>query len=242
MEISEGTEIIDLGLYFKKEKILALSDFHLGYEAELRKKGIFIPSYQFADTRKRLEKIFEVLKQKNKKIKTIVITGDLRHEFGAVSRQEYFDVKEILDFMKKNSKKVVLLKGNHETMHNYIKKLVPVKNYFLVKKIAFLHGDKIPTDEKVLSRKIFVIGHEHPAIKLADAVSSEKVKCFMKGKWKNRLLLVLPSFNLITEGTNVLSEKLLSPFLKNINDFEVFVVPEQNKALNFGRIRNLRQI
>jgi len=242
MKIAEGIEIVDLGLYFVKEKILAVSDFHLGYEAELRKKGVFLPAHQFSDTRKRLEKIFEKLKSENKIIRTIIITGDLRHEFGAVSRQEYFDVKELLELMKENSKKVILLKGNHETMHNYVKKFVFVKNYFLTPNIAFLHGDKIPDSQKVLDRKVFVIGHEHPAIKVTDNVASEKVKCFLKGKWKNKLLLVLPSFNLITEGTNVLAGKLLSPFLKNIKDFEIFAVAEQNSVLYFGKIKGLRLI
>ncbi len=240
MEITNEIEIVDLGLYFKKEKILAVSDFHLGYEAELQKKGVFIPSHQFADTRKRLENIFSSLKTHSSKLKTIIICGDLRHEFGAVSRQEYFDVKEILEFMKQNAEKVVLLKGNHETMHNYIKKLVSVRNYFLTNEIAFLHGDKIPAEKKILQRTIFIIGHEHPAIKITDNVASEKVKCFLKGKWKGKLLLVLPSFNLITEGTDILSEKLLSPFLKqNLKNLEAFAVPEQNKVLFFGRVRNL---
>ena len=239
MKISEGIEIVDLGLYFRKEKILAVSDFHLGYEAELRKKGVFIPAHQFADTRKRLEDMFAKLKTHNYKLKTIVITGDLRHEFGGVSRQEFLDVKEIIGFMKQHAEKVILLKGNHETMHKYIKKFVGVKNYFATKNILFLHGDKIPENKKFLGRNIIIIGHEHPAIRLSDAVASEKVKCFLKGSWKGKTLVVLPSFNLITEGTDVLSEKLLSPFLKNVKDFEVFAVPEQNKIMYFGKINGL---
>lgn len=239
MEIHKGLEAIDLALYIKDEKILAVSDFHLGYEAELRKKGIFIPTHQFADTRKRLKNIFKKLEAEGKKLKTIIITGDLRHEFGAVSLQEYLDVKEILAFMKLHAEKVILLKGNHETMSNYIKKFVSVRNYFLTKGIAFLHGDKIPNKKEILQKKIFIIGHEHPAIKLSDSVVSEKTKCFLKGKWRSKLLIVLPSFNLITEGTDILSEKLLSPFLRqNLKNFEIFAVAGE-EILYFGKAKNL---
>lgn len=239
-EIIDGVEIVDLGLYIKKEKILVVSDFHLGYEEALNKQGIFIPRHQFTDTKKRLENIFSRLKTANYKLKTIIIAGDLRHEFGEVSRQELRDVKEIIDLMKKRSEKVILLKGNHETMHKYIKKIIKVKKYFITGNMTFLHGDEIPKNKNNLQKKIFIIGHAHPAIKLTDSVVSEKVKCFLKGKWGNKILIVLPSFNLLTEGTDVLSERLLSPFLQqNIKNFEVFTIPEQNKILYFGKVENL---
>ena len=58
----------------------------------------------------------------------------------------------------------------------------------------------------------------------------------------------MPSFNLLTHGTNVLKENLLSPFLDNIENFEVFVLePEEDlnnlsKTLYFGKINDIRKL
>ena len=48
----------------------------------------------------------------------------------------------------------------------------------------------------------------------------------------------MPSFNLMTEGTDILNETILSPYLKqNLNNFKVYIVGD--KVYNFGRIKDL---
>ena len=88
-----------------------------------------------------------------------------------------------------------------------------------------------------------MIGHEHPAIGLRSNLRIEHYKCFLKGKFSKQDLIVMPSFNLVTEGGNILKEKLLSPYLKNIGTFEVYVVGEKDKnnknVFYFGKIGNL---
>jgi len=239
MEISEGIEIADLGIYIKKESTVVFSDFHLGYEEALSKQGIFVPRYQFNDTQKRLEHLFSKIGDVN----TIVITGDLKHEFGTISQQEWRDVFGIIDLLRKHCKKLVVLRGNHDTvLQSMLKqKNIDVKTEFCVGDFTIVHGDEIPTDADALKRKIFVIGHAHPAIKLTDSFTSEKVKCFLKGKWGFKTLIVLPSFNLVTEGTDVLTEKVLSPFLqKDLGNFEVWAVAGSEKVFYFGKISTLQ--
>jgi metallophosphoesterase superfamily enzyme len=102
--------------------------------------------------------------------------------------------------------------------------------------------------------KTIIIGHEHPAVSIHEGVRTELFKCFLKGKFKGRILIVQPSFNLVTEGTDVLKEELLSPFLQQeLSDFECFIVAEDSKAsinrnlkieplsntLYFGKIQDL---
>ena len=83
-----------------------------------------------------------------------------------------------------------------------------------------------------------IIGHEHPAIGLRDKGRVEKYKCFFKGKYKDKILIVIPSFNMLTEGTDILKEKLLSPFLQQkLDDFEIFIVGKE--VLYFGKVKNL---
>jgi len=242
MEVIEGAEIVDLGLHLTEQKILVVSDFHLGYEEALSNRGIMIPRHQLKDTKERLQAIFDKLQTKKKKLKTIVVSGDLKHEFGSINRQEWLDIFEILDLMSKNCEEIVLLKGNHDPVLQPIanKKNLKVQNHLCVGDFAILHGDQIPVDPDVLEKSVFVMGHEHPAIKLTDEFVSEKVKCFLKGKWHNKTIIVIPSFNLVTEGTDVASETLLSPFLQgSLSDFEVWAIPEIDKPLYFGRLRNL---
>jgi len=63
----------------------------------------------------------------------------------------------------------------------------------------------------------------------------------LKGKWQGKTLVVMPSFNLVTEGTDVLKEELLSPFLaQDLSKFEVFVISD--KVYYFGRLENLRHL
>jgi len=94
MEIHTGIEIIDLALYLPSHQTIIFSDFHIGYEETLTQRGILIPRFQFKDTIKRLEKIFSKIKQ----VKTVVINGDLKHEFGKISDQEWREVLKLLDY------------------------------------------------------------------------------------------------------------------------------------------------
>ena len=238
MEISKGVEIMDLCLYFKKEKALVMSDFHMGYEEALNKEGILVPRLQYAETMKRLEKLLTGFE-----IKTIVINGDLKHEFGTISETEWRHTLKLLDFLSEHCKKIILIKGNHDTILGPIakKRGLDIKKNYVIGKTMVLHGDKIPHGEKFASMKRLVIGHEHPAVSLHKDGRLETYKCFLKGKWKNKEIIVMPSFNLVTEGTNVLREKVLSPFLKkNLDDFKVFIVSEG--VYGFGTVKDIKNL
>jgi putative SbcD/Mre11-related phosphoesterase len=236
MRINNNIEIIDLSLYLIKEKTLIISDLHIGLEESLNKKGILIPRFQFGDFLNKLKLIFEKVK-----VDKIIFNGDLKHEFGEISRQEWNNILKLFDFL--NDKEIIIVKGNHDPI---LKPIVDKKNLKLVESynlndITMLHGDKILNN----LNKILIIGHEHPAISLKKGIRNEKYSCFLKGKYKNHILIVMPSFNLMTYGTNVLKEKLLSPYLNNINNFEVFIVEENenlSKTLYFGKIKDLKKL
>ena len=119
-----------------------------------------------------------------------------------------------------------------------------------------LHGDKIPTKkdkemfEAYSKANTIVMGNEHPAVSLKESKTSvrkEKCKCFLYGKFidktikanKVKDLIVIPSFNLVTEGTDMLADRVLSPFLKqDLSDFKVWVVAD--KVYYFGEIGGLK--
>src|SRR3989338_4277464 len=109
MKILSSIEAIDLALY--ADRHLILSDFHIGYEEALNKQGILMPRFQFKEIIERLEAIFKKLK--GRRIEKIVILGDLKHEFGAISEKEWRHTLRLLDYLGQHCKEIILIKGNH---------------------------------------------------------------------------------------------------------------------------------
>lgn len=235
MEISRNIKIIDLGL--KIGKTLVIADLHIGFEEALNKQGILVPRFQFRDVYERIEKIL-----KKARPDIVVVNGDIKHEFGKISEQEWRETLKVLDLLLQNCRKVILVKGNHDTILGPIakKRDVGVVDKYEVDngKILIVHGDKgIKLPRKT---KVIIIGHEHPAVSIREGPRAEVFKCFLKGEYKGRELIVMPSFNLVTEGTDILKEQLLSPFLKQkLDDFEVYVAGD--KVYDFGRIKDMKQ-
>ena len=264
MNILPNVQIVDLAVYF--DSALVISDVHIGYEEALNKHGILVPRLQFEEMVKRIERIFNSLK--DKKIKRIIVNGDLKHEFGTISEQEWRNTLKFIDLLGKHCKEIILIKGNHDTILGPIakKRNVEVADYViegplfkksndgksLIKKsikkivkstknkILITHGDKIPNEEVLKDIATIIIGHEHPAVSINDGPRIESYKCFLKGKYKGRNLIVQPSFNSIIEGTNILRDRILSPFLhQNLGNFEVYAV--EDKIYGFGKVKGLRK-
>jgi|SRR3989344_4838552 len=238
MEICKGVKALDLAL--KVDSCLIISDVHIGYEESLNRQGILLPRFQFPEIIKRLEKIFSL---SGKKFSKIIINGDLKHDFGTISEQEWRNILKLIDFLRRHCEEVIIIKGNHDSSIKPIadKRGVRIADKEVIQtkhgKILVTHGDKIPPDAKDYSA--IIIGHEHPAISLRKGQRAETYKCYLAGKYKKSILIVQPSINLINEGTDIMKEKLLSPFLKqNLCEFSVFVV--EDRIYDFGKLKNLK--
>ena len=246
IEVLPNIAIVDLALHF--DSTLVIADVHIGYEEALNRQGILIPRAQFGEMVKRMEKIFGSLN--GKKIKRIVVNGDLKHEFGIISEQEWRNTLKFIDLLSRHCNEVILIKGNHDTILGPIaeKRNVKILDHLMIKsiskksgKILILHGDKIPGKQLLKEASVVIIGHEHPAVSLKEGPRVEQYKCFLKGKHKGKNLIVQPSFNSIAEGTDILKDKILSPFLKqNLNNFSVYIV--EDKVYKFGKVRDLRRL
>ncbi|MDI6730821.1 MAG: metallophosphoesterase [Candidatus Altarchaeum sp.] len=234
-----GTRIIDLALQIDENLIIA--DLHLGYENALINEGILIPKFQYRKITNRLEKIFHAANSYCH-VKRIVINGDLKHEFGRSSRQEYEETHRFINFLKNYADEIVLIRGNHDNFVMTITENSNVKfcENFTIKNFFILHGDKIPENfDNLAKNKVVVIAHEHPCVGLRTSERTEKMKCFLNGNFEGKNLIVIPAFNFITEGTDVLQGNLLSPFLKNnIENFGVIGV-ENFEIFYFGNVRDL---
>ncbi|MGA2675359.1 MAG: metallophosphoesterase [Methanobacterium sp.] len=231
----KGSLIIDLAL--KINDYLIISDLHLGYEQSLNAEGIMVPKFQYPHIVNRLNEI--KLKSSCNKI---IVNGDLKHEFGQISRQEWNETLKFLDYLKINFEEIILIKGNHDNFTKFIADkmdLLVYENYSIDNSLI-THGDKIPTKLNDFDVENIVIGHEHPCIGLRSGERIEKIKCYLKGIYKDWNLIVMPSFNFVTEGSDILQEKPLSPFLKKINmeELEVYGI-EDFEVFSFGKVKNI---
>lgn len=225
-------KFVDLGILIGKT--LVISDLHIGYEEALNKQGILVPRFQFPKLERALMKLLD-----KEKPSTVVINGDLKHEFGAISEQEWRETLKVIDMITKKAK-LILIKGNHDTILSKIagKRNVEIKEYHMENGFYICHGDKIPENFDFVKARNVIIGHEHPAITLREGVKQETYKCFLKFRFKGKNIYVLPSFNFTAEGTDITKEKLLSPFLAGAKEAEV-TVSQNGKLYSFGKVKLL---
>lgn len=230
--------LLEIGGGKKKEKILVISDLHIGWEEYLNEQGILVPRTQFKEIMNELKGVFSKMKQVDK----IIILGDLKHEFGKISSQEWRETKRILDFLKKKSKKIILVKGNHDNILEPIAKRreIMIRDYCIEDGICFLHGHKLFVECLDKKIKMMVLGHRHPAVVLHDKYKKEKYKCFLVGNWKAKKIVVLPSFFPFVEGSDVVNmdNKMFIPE-GNLKGFEVWIVGEKNKVYRFGKLKSV---
>lgn len=237
IQLLEGIHAVDLALFLPKEKTLIIADTHIGYEEALNKQGVLIPRTQNQLTVKRLDKI---IKEVNPE--TIIINGDIKHEFGTISETEWRNTIKLIDHLARKSKKLILIKGNHDKILGPIaeKRNIEVHTHLKIGNVLITHGHKEPTSKQLENVKTIIIGHEHPAISLTDYPRVEKYKCFLIGSYKRKKLIVAPSFLPIVEGTDIMRERTLSPLITNINNMEVFIVGD--KVMRFGVLKDLKKM
>lgn len=234
-------EFVGKSLWFPVEKTLVIADLHIGHEEAMNKAGIFFPRIQFKEIVSDLEKIFK----KTGKIKEIIINGDLKHEFGTISEQEWQETRKIIDLLQEHSEKVVLVKGNHDNILGPIakRKGIDIRDFYIKKinniNVCFMHGDKLfpeCLDSKV---NMFVLGHRHPAVSISDKYKKERYKCFLVGKWRRKTIIILPSFFPLVEGTDIMNvEKSNLLFIpeSELKKFDVYAVGDE--VYDMGKLKD----
>lgn len=232
-------KFIGKSLWLEDKKILVISDLHLGYEEALAEQGVFIPRGMYKIIIKELEEIFNSVG----KVEYLIVLGDLRHEFSGISNQEWKEVLGFLDFIKTKAKKIILIKGNHDNMLQGIVKQqgLEVRNYFILGDYSFFHGDKIYPEIFDKKIKTWVVGHMHPSvvIKEKEGIKKEKYKCFLAGKYKDKKLVILPSFFPLIEGSDINFYDINLGFDIKLDNFKVYVVSDNLSVLNFGKFKSL---
>ncbi len=239
MEEINKIELYKKGLMIKKTKTLILSDLHFGYY------DTSLTGVRIADNS--IEKIQDIIQEL--KPKELILNGDILHHFGRISGLAKKILRELKELLHKKEISLKLIRGNHDTLLKFYLDELEIKNnevdrYIIRDKNLICHGDKIIKTKEAYER--IIIGHEHPHLKLKEEVRSEDFKCYLFSKHKNKDLIVMPAFSPYSAGNSVLSRDFLSPYLKEIEEFEesrIFLVDDVSNSIRaFGRIKDIERI
>ncbi len=146
----------------------------------------------------------------------------------------------MIDLLAKKAKKLVLVKGNHDTILRPIagKRMIEISDYFRYRDVLICHGHRIIKGIKGI--KTIIIGHEHPAVSLVRDARKETYKCFLTGRYNSKKIIVMPSLSFVSYGTDILRESNLSPYLKGgIVNFRCYVLAD--RIYDFGTIARMRK-
>lgn len=232
-EVLPGVHVTrEYALWFPRERTLAISDLHLGYEGALQEAGVAIPRRQKGVMLARLGRLLDRYEPE-----TVIVDGDFKHEFSRNLEEEWKDVQDVLEFLLKRTVPV-LVRGNHD---NYLVQILAKKGLDLLRKLefggfTFVHGHDDPGVSGPL-----VLGHEHPAVKLGDGLGATfSLPAFVV----SRDVIILPAFSPLALGVDVTERPKMSPLLadRDLSDALVYGIDESIGLLEFGRVRDLARV
>lgn len=182
-----GEELIldkERAIYFPQQKMLAISDLHLGKAAHFRKAGLQIPSTLAQSDLQRLANLLDQYQPS-----TLLINGDMFHHEINTDIIAFEHWKEAYKNIK-----FALVKGNHDYLHHTAYEQLGIEIHepsFCTANFCFIH-DAIKCNEKELYP---ISGHVHPGISIVGKAKQRlKFPCFYFGN----NYAVMPAFSAFT--------------------------------------------
>lgn len=195
MEIRiRGEELVldrERAIYLPKERLLAISDLHLGKAAHFRKAGLAIPNTVSRNDLLRLEKLLQKYQPKQ-----LLINGDMFHSDYNTEIDEFAKWRESF-----NGISFILVKGNHDKQKEEIYTDLAIEVHepsYDCAGFCFIH-DAIQCRSDLYP----IGGHLHPGIGIYNkAKQGLKFPCFYFGED----YAILPAFSAFT-GLQLLKPK-----------------------------------
>jgi len=204
-----------------EERVLCVGDLHIGLEADMRFRGVIVPSQTH-----RMEKELNDLAEG---VDRLVIIGDVKHQVPGSTKQEHIEVPRFFNGLLNHYPRIDLVKGNHDTD---IERMLPSRvvvhdqGGFLLDDVGFVHGHAWPS-EGVMSSRLLVMGHNHPAVIFEDGLHHNQVeRCWVRCRFKStgdryarvpEEAIMIPAFNRSLGGgpVNLEGPRMLGPLLSN---------------------------
>lgn len=216
------------------ERALVVADYHAGYEIALRREGVELES-RSQERRERLLALLDRLAPDR-----VVFLGDLIHSIGRPTAREREEVTTLLDAVTARMP-ATLVKGNHDgEIEDMVSIPVTPSEGVRIGEVGLAHGHTWPARE-VLTADVVCIGHEHPTVRLEDAVGGSRIeRAWLRGRLDGQPfadryddlridgeLIVFPAYNELAGGTwvNVEGQTFLTPFLPDgLPDGEAYLL------------------
>ncbi len=225
-------------LYMPRYKSIFIADVHLGFEEEMASKGVFLPRIQVKRAIEVVMKALDLVDAEN-----LVIVGDLKHLFERLGRREARDVTEFLSAVQGRFRRIILVRGNHDTfVYVKLRKFgVEIVDELWIDDVLVVHGHK-PLSARVRPR-IVIMAHEHPSIAIRDPLGTvAKLPCFLVVPLKRgATAVVMPALGMYQSGTAVSTsnEAYLSPILKSeglLHEAKPFAIVEGEGVCELPRL------
>jgi len=195
-EIAIGDDIVlcaERAAILKGLNACVIADLHIGVESGFIGTAL---AFQNDEMLGRIERVFS-----RYHINKVVIDGDLKHTFSGNVVEEWRYIPEFIGYLQDRAD-LYIVRGNHDNFLVNIADKYGIALYDELKlgRFIFAHGHKPLPERK--DNEIFVLGHEHPAVKLRDRVGGYvKMAVFV---WHPGRFLILPAFSPWTYGHELL--------------------------------------
>jgi uncharacterized protein len=175
-------------VFWEEEKILILSDLHLGKTGHFRKSGIAVPAAVMKEDMQRLVAAIQFFKPLQ-----VVIVGDLFHSVENKEHEFFLKWRNDLGHVT-----FLLVKGNHDIVPaEWYKKanIETVEKIWRKNNFAFVHQIEDAAKKDLNEDNYFFSGHIHPAVSIKGlGKQSLRFPCF----YFTQQYAVLPAFGKFT--------------------------------------------
>lgn len=224
------------------DKILVISDLHIGWEIDLIDKGIYIPS-QVARIQTKLFNIIDEVDPTQ-----VIILGDVKQSIPKISLEEWRSVPYFFENIQKATNNLSVILGNHDGNLTPLTpptvKILSARGIVVGKKtrIGLFHGHAWPSPQVLSSSKVLIMGHIHPVVMFKDKIGLWMVRqVWVKAKCDgNKLAVAYLKYLNIKANKNankVLKEKLGV----KISDTELIIMPAFNDLIGGLSINRLEK-
>jgi putative SbcD/Mre11-related phosphoesterase len=199
-------------------RTLVVADLHLGFEEELRGKGIRVP----LQSHRLVDELCALGRGTN--ARRLVVVGDFKHNVTGPSTLETELIPRQLRRMKEVFEDIVIIPGNHDgRLEDVVKdfaSVAPARGLVLEEEVGLTHGHVKP-DESLLKTRFLVTGHLHPVLRIGSGESGLRVRVWLRMRGERRklyralygggwsgpagkiTLLIMPSFNNALQGRSI---------------------------------------
>jgi len=204
-----------------EETSLCVGDLHIGIEADMRYRGIVVPS----QTHRMERELIELAEG----VDRLIIVGDVKHQVPGSTRQEHLEVPRFFNSLLNFYPRIDLVKGNHDTdVERMLPSRVTVHDQggMVLEDVGFVHGHAWPSPE-VMEGRLLVMGHNHPAVIFEDGLHQNQVeRCWLRCRFKGSSerypkmpeeAIMVPALNRTLGGgpVNLEGPRMLGPLLSN---------------------------